>query len=208
MKSTEQRGRPLKFESVEDLEIRINQYFDDCDKLEDTRVWSHDEIITEKDQKLCTNCWKGERTRGCLLVSGRLKLPRPYTITGLAVWLDTSRQTLLNYEIRPEFFDTLKRAKQRIEAFADESLYDKDKPTAGVKFSLSNNFDGWTEKREDTLKVQKDSAALLASRVFDDEEGEEETSEDEAPQDSSDTLASKPEGLPAAKQPEGVQENQ
>jgi len=36
--------RPLKFETVEDLEIRINQYFDDCDQAKDTRVFEHDYI--------------------------------------------------------------------------------------------------------------------------------------------------------------------
>lgn len=35
-------GRPLKFTSVEDLEVRINQYFDECDRDEDTRVYAHE----------------------------------------------------------------------------------------------------------------------------------------------------------------------
>jgi hypothetical protein len=126
-------GRPLKFESVEELETQINVYFDDCDKLDDTRVWSHDEITEVVGEKgparLCTNCWKPARTRGCLLVSGRLKLPRPYTVTGLALWLNTTRQTLLDYQNKDEFFDTIIQAKQRIKNYAAERLFDKDTPT-------------------------------------------------------------------------------
>lgn len=159
-------GRPLKFETVEELETQINLYFDDCDKREDTRVWSHDEIIEQEGKRVCTNCWQGERTKGCLLVSGYLKLPRPYTVTGLAVWLDTSRQTLLNYEMRSEFFDTIARAKQRIENYAEEKLFDMKTPTRGVIFSLSNNSDGWTEKTQQTV-VPGDPVQDLTNKLFD-----------------------------------------
>ena len=41
---------------------------------------------------------------------------RPYTITSLAVWLDSDRKTLTNYEERDKFFPTIKRAKTKIEA--------------------------------------------------------------------------------------------
>ena len=41
---------------------------------------------------------------------------KPYTICDLCVWLDCDRQTLLNYQEKEEFFDTIKRAKTRIEA--------------------------------------------------------------------------------------------
>ena len=34
-------GRPLKFESVEELEKRIEAYFKECDREEDTRVFKH-----------------------------------------------------------------------------------------------------------------------------------------------------------------------
>lgn len=152
-------GRPLKFQSVEELETQINCYFDDCDKLEDTRVFSQDEIVTDAEKRVCTNCWKEERTRGCLLVSGRLKLPRPYTVTGLALWLDTTRRTLLDYQTKDEFSHAIMAAKlgSRI---MQPNLFDKDTPTRGVIFSLSNNAEGWTEKREVTIKVPNGTAAL------------------------------------------------
>jgi hypothetical protein len=95
-----------------------------------------------------------------------MKLRRPYTVTGLAFWLDTSRQTLLYYEVRPEFFDALKRAKQRVENYAEESWFDPKKPTNGVKFSLSNNFMQWAKKSESIVKVEKDGAAELAEQMI------------------------------------------
>jgi len=40
------------------------------------------------------------------------------------VWQDTSRQALLDYAEKDELFHTIKRVKQRIESYAEESLFD------------------------------------------------------------------------------------
>lgn len=70
---------------------------------------------------------------------------RPPTITGLALALGfTTRQSLLNYQAKKEFVDTITRAKSRVEAYAEERLYDRD-GVQGAKFNLSNNFSGWKE---------------------------------------------------------------
>ncbi len=72
---------------------------------------------------------------------------KPYTITGLALWLDTSRETLLNYEERPEFFDTIKRAKVKCENWVEENaLMNKVNATTAI-FNLKNNY-GWKDKTE------------------------------------------------------------
>jgi hypothetical protein len=177
-------GRPLKFESVEELETQINLYFDDCDKEEDTLVWALDDFEPDDDgKKLCTNCWKVERSKGCLLVSGRLKIPRPYTVTGLALWLDTTRHTLLHYEDRPDFLHTIVRAKLRIENFASERLFDPNTLTRGAIFSLSNNSNDWVEKKATELTIPKYSAKELASRIFDDDDDVAETASDESGED-------------------------
>lgn len=103
-------GRPLKFGTVEELQSKIEDYFESCHNAE------------------------GE----CV---------RPLTITGLAVALDTSRRVLLAYEHeRDEYSNTIKKAKQRIENFAEEALY-TNKQTAGVIFNLKNNY-GWVDKQE------------------------------------------------------------
>ena len=99
-------GRPRKFNSVEDMERAIEEYFNDCDN------------------------------------NGK-----PYTVSGLAYALDTSRKVLLNYQEIDEFSNTIKKAKARIEQFNEELLYSKDVPTVGVIFNLKNNYD-WKDKQE------------------------------------------------------------
>ena len=160
------RGRPLKFETVEELAVAINLYFDDCDKEYDTRKWKHgDETYEEGGWTYCSQCNQKKLYRGCILTEGEEKRKRPYTVTGLAVFLQTSRQTLLNYEVREDFFDTVAGAKQRIEAYAEELLFDPKAPTNGIKFSLSNNHAGWREKSDVGLSAT-DGAADLMTRVF------------------------------------------
>jgi hypothetical protein len=68
----------------------------------------------------------------------------PYTITGLAISLGTNRQTLINYEKKEEYFDTIKAAKSRVENYAEIQLF-KANPTGPI-FALKNF--GWSDKRE------------------------------------------------------------
>jgi hypothetical protein len=157
-------GRPLKFQSVEELQAKIDAYFREMDREEDTRVFAHTTIIDEdydviekdvrvsKKRIICEACRRNSYEPGCKILSGELKLKRPYTVTGLALWLDTTRETLLDYQEKDEFSYTIVRAKQRIENYASERLFDKDTPTRGVIFSLSNNSKRWTEKSEVTTK--------------------------------------------------------
>lgn len=78
---------------------------------------------------------------------------KPYTITGLALWLDTSRETLINYEERPEFFDAIKRAKSKCENWIEENaLTNKVNPTTAI-FNLKNNY-GWKDKTEQDITSQ------------------------------------------------------
>lgn len=65
-----------------------------------------------------------------------------YTITGLALALDTSRTTLMQYEGRDEFIDAIKRAKTRVEN--DYELALRKNGRAGDIFGLKNF--GWKDK--------------------------------------------------------------
>jgi hypothetical protein len=94
-------ARPLKFETVEILENKINDYFESTPKEE-------------------------------------------WTITGLALALDTYRQTLINYQGRDEFVDTIKKAKQKVENSYELDL--KKHGRAGTIFALKN-FD-WKDRQE------------------------------------------------------------
>lgn len=78
---------------------------------------------------------------------------RPYTITGLALALGfTSRQALLNYEGYTDeedkpFFDTIKKAKGKVEDSVEEKLLSGKYNATGGIFNLKNNFD-WKDKQE------------------------------------------------------------
>jgi len=74
-------------------------------------------------------------------------VPRQYTITGLAMALDVDRDTLLNYQDKPEFFGTIKRAKTKIEWGYELTL--RERGSSGDIFGLKNF--GWTDKTEQDI---------------------------------------------------------
>ena len=76
---------------------------------------------------------------------------RPYTITGLAVALDTNRETLIDYQNSDDprkqiFSDAIKRAKIKIHNYTEESLWRNGIQT-GMIFNLKNNW-GWKDRSE------------------------------------------------------------
>ena len=91
---------------------------------------------------------------------------KPYTITGLALALCTTRDLLVDYESKDKFSDTIKRAKLKIHNYAEESLFTRNN-TSGVIFNLKNNF-GWNDKTETELSTPKDQP-LQIENVSDDE---------------------------------------
>jgi len=75
---------------------------------------------------------------------------RPYTITGLALWLGTTRETLLDYKEKPEFSDSIKAAKSRCENWVEEgALMNRVNATSAI-FNLKNNY-GWKDKTEQDI---------------------------------------------------------
>lgn len=115
-------GRPLKFKTNKLLEEAVQDYFDYCDN----RMVS----VYVKD----------------LGDSIQVANPAPYTMTGLARALGLSRQALMEYSGREQFGDTIRRARQRVEEYAETMLYE-GKNATGVIFNLKNNF-GWVDKSE------------------------------------------------------------
>jgi len=94
-------GRPLKFESPEQIEKIANEYFDNTPKEE-------------------------------------------WTITGLALALDTTRKTLVEYEEKDEFLNTIKKLKTKVENQYEISL--RKNGRSGDIFGLKNF--GWKDKSE------------------------------------------------------------
>lgn len=111
-------GRPLKFQSVEELQTAIDAYFAQC-------------LIDEE----------------------------PLTVTGLALALDTTRQTLINYEDREEFLDAIKKAKTRVENYAEKRLFSGN--ATGPIFALKN-FD-WTDKQ--TIAGDADAPLKVDTKI-------------------------------------------
>ena len=129
-------GRPPMYKTKEEIQEKIDAYFEEC----------KGRVLTDDDGNVMTNK-NGEP----VIVDAR-----PLTITGLALALGfNSRQALLNYQGRKEFNDTIMRAKARVEAYAEERLFDKDGAN-GAKFSLANNFEGWREKQSIEAEVKSD----------------------------------------------------
>ena len=85
-------GRPMKFQSPEELQSKIDSYFDYCEsrtKKEVVKTRDYYEVIDLPD-------------------------PIPYTVYGLADFLDCDADTLLNYQTRDAFSVIIARAKHKI----------------------------------------------------------------------------------------------
>ena len=72
----------------------------------------------------------------------------PYTCSGLALYLGfADRQSLIYYGKKERFYSAVKKAKSIIQARLEQLLYTPGRPTAGIIFSLKNNF-GWKDIQE------------------------------------------------------------
>lgn len=142
-------GRPLKFKSAKELQEKIDAYFADCDPhMEEVTEW-----VEARDEKGTLK--KDEHGLNYLVeVSHKIMTQqKPYTITGLALALDTSRETLLEYEDKEEFVDTIKKAKDKCHNYVETSLLTSN-PTGAI-FNLKNNY-GWKDKSEVDQNVKGD----------------------------------------------------
>jgi hypothetical protein len=126
------KGRPLNYKSNEEMQIKIDEYFEQC----------KGEYLTDSDGKHVFNKY-GEP----IIINDK-----PPTITGLALSLGfKSRQALLNYQGKKEFNDTITRAKSICEEYSESRLYDRD-GEKGAEFSLKCNF-GWRDKDKDDENI-------------------------------------------------------
>lgn len=133
-------GRPPKYKSKEEIEEKIDAYFKECEGeiLKDDEgnpvfdKFGHPVIINQK----------------------------PPTVTGLALALGfTTRLSLLNYQGKKEFMNTITRAKTMIEAYTEQRLFDRD-GSNGAQFSLRNNFKGWNDRQQTELDQEEQRARI------------------------------------------------
>lgn len=135
-------GRPFLFTDPKELDLKIQNYFDECDP--------------HTVKRLAEN---GLNQKGETIFMERevLTEQKPYTITGLARALKVTRETLKNYrnpnhysddidpEIRQQLIDSIENAYIRVEEYNEVALH-RSGISAGIKFNLTNNF-GWIDKQ-------------------------------------------------------------
>jgi hypothetical protein len=136
-------GRPLKFKTAKELQDKIDAYFASCFD----EVWTQTFEYDDKGKVIDTK-WIPVLDRNGDILEKQI---RPFTITGLALALDTTRDVLLDYEDREEYSHSIKRAKAIIHNYTEEELMKRDKPT-GVIFNLKNNY-GWKDKTEQDVNL-------------------------------------------------------
>jgi len=120
-------GRPLKFNTVEELEKLIEDYFASC---------KPEYALNAEGQVLTTK-------HGVPMVKHN-----PYTITGLAIALGfVSRQSIYDYEERNDDFSYIvKKARLRCENYIEKGTLSGDIPAAPGIFVLKNY--GWKDTQE------------------------------------------------------------
>ena len=120
-------GRPMKFQSPEELQSKIDSYFDYCEsrtKKEVVKTRDYYEVIDLPD-------------------------PIPYTVYGLADFLDCDADTLLKYQTRDAFSVLIARAKSKILTNKVERGLDGKSNPQMTKLLLGHNY-GIIEPKAET----------------------------------------------------------
>ena len=134
-------GQPAYFTTAEEMQIAIDKYFKDCDG-EPLLDSNGDPMLNKFSEPV---------------IVGK----KPYTVTGLAIALGfTSRQALINYQHKDEFFDTIVRAKLKCQNYAESRLFDKE-GSNGAKFSLSNNFGIGRKRVRSSIPITNTNTAQI-----------------------------------------------
>lgn len=131
-------GQPPCFESEEELQKGIEDYFNSC-------------FVFETDEN------------GVVIGARWAKKP---TLSGLAIHLGVARETIWNYSKSDRYFHTIKRAKDIITNFTEELLIE-GKNIPGAINTLVNLRVGWVAD-EKTIKVEPvmpDNGAKSADEI-------------------------------------------
>lgn len=135
-------GKPKKWETPEELQQDIDDYYDKCD--------NNKVQIVHKET-------------GALI---DVPKPIPYTVEGLCEVLGCCRETLLNYEKQEgyeEFFSTIKRAKNKIARNKIERGLMGDSAASVTIFDLKNNH-GYRDRTESDINLTDTSIEELRKR--------------------------------------------
>lgn len=143
---SKKREYKRRFNNPEHLQGLCNEYFESCNGV----------LYNQRTGK------PYEDKDGYPVV-GQIK---PYTISGLALFLGVETEVLKYYELGKmdsigfdraellEYSSVIKKARQRIEEYAEIRLYEKDS-YQGSRFVLDNAFKWTTQKEQADIEYQK-----------------------------------------------------
>ena len=143
-------GRPLAFETVEELDKAIQTYFDSCFNT----YWEDEKV---RDSAGNFKYIKAEIGNGVeqeirhVRVKKIIKYP---AVSALAYALGIDRRTLLNYENKDEFFPTIEKAKRFIESMVEEGFLNGGINSSAGQFTLKNNWN-WKDEIHNTVTDTK-----------------------------------------------------
>lgn len=138
------RGRPRKFKSAKELEKAIQYYFDSITITEP--AWNSIIVGYEDKEKEKPIYKKVPVLNNAGEQISRTSYYENPSVIGMCLHIGIHRDNLLEYAKLPEFHDTIKSAKSKIERYLEEQLYRRDQVT-GIIFNLKNNFE-WKDKQE------------------------------------------------------------
>lgn len=119
------RGRPVKYETVEQIQERVESYWETIGPV----------FLEDKEGNLIRD------VQGKPIKIGSVNP----NILGLAEHLDITLETLNQYQKREDLSATVTRAKQKIQQWLVSRFADGDVKPAGLQFQLKNQH-GWKDE--------------------------------------------------------------
>lgn len=152
-------GQKRRFVSPEHLQCLVNEYFESCNG---PLLDRYGNLVYDKNGQLV-------KTQ-----------VRPWTVSGLALYLGVTTVALKQYrlgridtfldEMRAQTDDVLTfskvliQAKQKIESYAEQRLYDRD-GSQGARFVLDNAFN-WVSRKEQAEIDKMVQESILKAKEF------------------------------------------
>lgn len=153
------KGQARRFMSPQHLQSMVNEYFESCNG---PLLDRYGNLVYDKDGNL---------------VKTQVE---PWTVSGLALYLGISTNTLKQYklgridnlldEMRVDtddymtFSSVVLKARQKIEAYAERRLYDRD-GSQGARFVLDNAFQ-WVSRKEQAEIDKMTQDGILKAKEF------------------------------------------
>jgi len=134
-------GAKPKFSSPEDMQAKIQHYFDSITITEPV----YDYVVTGKDKKGKNVMEKVPKLNNAgeqIYKTSYIETPG---IIAMCRHIGTQRETLNQYKRKEGFKEVIESAKERIEQYLEEQLY-RNTQVTGIIFNLKNNF-GWKDQQ-------------------------------------------------------------